>query len=205
MPANSAPESAVSSISWSAVIAGALTAWAVTLVVLTAGAAFGFSVLSPYDNSSTLSATGFQVATGVFTLITAVVASTFGGYVAGRLRTRWVDVHTDEVYFRDTAHGFLAWALATLLGALMIALSATSVASGSASNPANGPSMTMTRSATAPATARSTSMTASEQEAARKAAIQISLWLTASLLAGAFTGSAAATWGGDLRDRGSRG
>ena len=35
--------------------------------------------------------------------------------MAGRLRTKWVNLHTDEVFFRDTAHGFLAWALATLL------------------------------------------------------------------------------------------
>ncbi len=26
--------------------------------------------------------------------------------MTGRLRTRWVGIHTDEVFFRDTAHGF---------------------------------------------------------------------------------------------------
>jgi hypothetical protein len=53
-----------------------------------------------------------------------------GGYVAGRLRTRWVGVHTHEVYFRDTAHGFLAWALATVIGAGFLAAAASNIAGG---------------------------------------------------------------------------
>ena len=55
-----------------------------------------------------------------------------GGYVAGRLRTRWVGVHTHEIFFRDTAHGFLAWALATVIGAGFLAAAASNIA-GSAS------------------------------------------------------------------------
>ena len=43
--------------------------------------------------------------------------SSIGGYLAARLRTRWVGLHTNEVFFRDTAHGFIAWAFATLLSA----------------------------------------------------------------------------------------
>ena len=53
-----------------------------------------------------------------------------GGYVAGRLRTRWVGVHTHEVFFRDTAHGFLAWALATVIGAGFLAAAASNIAGG---------------------------------------------------------------------------
>ena len=43
-----------------------------------------------------------------------------GGYLAGRLRTKWAGVHTDEVYFRDTVHGFLAWGVATLATAALL-------------------------------------------------------------------------------------
>jgi hypothetical protein len=38
------------------------------------------------------------------------LSSGLGGYLTGRLRTKWVGIHTDETFFRDTAHGFMAWA-----------------------------------------------------------------------------------------------
>ena len=63
-------------------------------------------------------------------IVVALLASAMGGYVAGRLRTRWVGVHTHEVYFRDTAHGFLAWALATVIGAGFLAAAASNIAGG---------------------------------------------------------------------------
>jgi hypothetical protein len=53
-----------------------------------------------------------------------------GGYLAGRLRTKWVEVHTDEVYFRDTAHGFLAWAVASLATAALLTSVIGSIVSG---------------------------------------------------------------------------
>jgi hypothetical protein len=73
-----------------------------------------------------------------------VAAGLLGGYIAGRLRTKWVNLHTDEVFFRDTAHGFLAWALATLLiaGLLSSTISAM-IGTGvqAASNVASGAAM----------------------------------------------------------------
>jgi hypothetical protein len=65
-------------------------------------------------------------------IITQIVASAMGGYLAGRLRTKWVNVHTDEVYFRDTAHGFLVWAVGLVVTASLLATAATSLAGGSA-------------------------------------------------------------------------
>ena len=62
-----------------------------------------------------------------------MISSAIGGYLAGRLRTKWTGVHTDEVYFRDTAHGFLAWAFASVLGAILLASPATSLIGGAAS------------------------------------------------------------------------
>ncbi len=63
---------------------------------------------------------------------TQIAASGLGGYLAGRLRTKWAGVHTDEVYFRDTAHGFLAWALATLVTVALVASAVGSVVSAGA-------------------------------------------------------------------------
>src|ERR1700686_3945628 len=59
-----------------------------------------------------------------------LIASSMGGYLAGRLRTRWVKVHTHEVYFRDTAHGFLVWAVGLVITAAFLASAASSVIGG---------------------------------------------------------------------------
>jgi hypothetical protein len=56
----------------------------------------------------------------IWLLLTQILASGLGGYIAGRLRVKWANLHGDEVYFRDTAHGFLAWAVATLVAAMLI-------------------------------------------------------------------------------------
>jgi hypothetical protein len=93
-------------ISWAAVVAGAVAAAALTLVLLAFGAGMGFSSVSPWGNSSVLSASTFQISAGIYLMVVAMLASTIGGFIAGRLRTKWVGVHTHEVFFRDTAHGF---------------------------------------------------------------------------------------------------
>jgi hypothetical protein len=54
------------------------------------------------------------------------VASGLGGYLTGRLRSRWVSTHTHEVFIRDTAHGLLMWALATVLGVILLASAVSS-------------------------------------------------------------------------------
>jgi hypothetical protein len=115
--------------SWPAIAAGAIAAAALTLVLLAFGAGMGFSAVSPWGNSR-ISANTFQITTGLYLIVVALLASAMGGYVAGRLRTRWVGVHTHEVYFRDTAHGFLAWALATVIGAGFLAAAASNIAGG---------------------------------------------------------------------------
>ncbi|HEY4968717.1 MAG TPA: hypothetical protein VII35_02365 [Steroidobacteraceae bacterium] len=77
-----------------------------------------------------ISATTFKIGTGLYLIVIAMLSSSIGGYLAGRLRTRWIGVHSDEVYFRDTAHGFIAWALASVLGAVLLASPAGSLISG---------------------------------------------------------------------------
>ncbi|MES2907530.1 MAG: hypothetical protein V4691_11010 [Pseudomonadota bacterium] len=126
-----------SGISWSAIFAGAIMAWAMTILLLVFASAIGFSAVSPFPGSG-VTMTEFHIASGLFTVLIALIASSMGGYITGRLRTRWVGIHTDEVYFRDTAHGLLSWALATVMAASVVALSAGLVAGGAAAGAGAG-------------------------------------------------------------------
>jgi len=143
-------ESATPAVSWGPIIAGAFAASTLTFILMMLGSGLGLSMVSPWSGSGT-SATTFAVSAAIWLIVVQWLSSGVGGYLAGRLRTKWVGIHTDEVYFRDTAHGFLAWALATLLvvGVLGSALSAalgsgvqavSSVASGAAMGASAGAS-----------------------------------------------------------------
>lgn len=101
-------------ISWPAIFAGAAAACATTLSLLVLSAALGLSMVSPwyYENAS---ATSFAVSGAIALVVMQWVSSGLGGYIAGRLRPDWPDHHDDETFFRDTAHGFLAWCVATIL------------------------------------------------------------------------------------------
>jgi hypothetical protein len=79
-------------VSWPAIAAGAIAAAAMTLVLLAFGAGMGFSAVSPWGNSG-ISASTFQISTALYLMVVALLASALGGYVGGRLRTRWVGVH----------------------------------------------------------------------------------------------------------------
>jgi hypothetical protein len=125
-------EPSVSGVSWAAVLAGAVASCALTLVLLSLGTGLGLSAVSPWGNAG-VSATTFKIGTGLYFIVMAMISSAIGGYIAGRLRTKWTGIHTDEVYFRDTAHGFLAWAFASVLGAVLLASPASSLVGGAAS------------------------------------------------------------------------
>src|SRR5690348_13139804 len=112
-------ESPVSAASWPAIFAGAVTAIATTLILLALGTGFGLASVSPWPHSGA-SATTFTVMTAIWLIVVQWLSSLIGGYLAGRLRTRWVGLHTHEVFFRDTAHGFVTWALATVVGAAVL-------------------------------------------------------------------------------------
>ena len=126
-----------SAVSWAAVAAGGLAAAALTLVLLAFGAGMGFSAISPWSNSGVSSGT-FKVGAGIYLIVVAMLSSTIGGYVAGRLRTKWSGLRTDEVAFRDTAHGFLAWGFATVLGAAALSGAATYLVGGAAQGVSQG-------------------------------------------------------------------
>ena len=127
-----AAEAAGAGISWPAVVAGAVASCALTLVLLSLGAGLGFSVVSPWPNAG-VSVTSFEIGTGLYFIVMAMISSAVGGYLAGRLRNGWVGVQSTEVLFRDTAHGFLAWALASVLGVALLATPAASLLGGATS------------------------------------------------------------------------
>src|ERR1017187_2467109 len=108
-----------SAVSWGAIVAGAAAAAALSLIMLMLGIGLGLSSVSPWAHHGVSAAT-FGVSAILWITFSQIVASGMGGYLAGRLRTRWLAVHTDEVYFRDTAHGFLAWAVASLATAALL-------------------------------------------------------------------------------------
>src|SRR5450631_187729 len=127
---NTSPESTQSAVSWAAIISGAVVAAAVSLILVALGSALGLSSISPWPGGA--SATTFTVMAAIWLVVTQWVASGFGGYLTGRLRTKWVATHTHEVFFRDTAHGFVAWSLATVLTAALLVSAASSLAAGGA-------------------------------------------------------------------------
>ena len=113
------PRSLSSAVSWGAIAAGAAAAASLSLILLILGVGLGLSSVSPWARDG-VSATTFGVSTILWLTFTQLLASAMGGYLAGRLRTKWTEVHSDEVYFRDTAHGFLAWAVASLATAALL-------------------------------------------------------------------------------------
>ena len=121
-------ESKTSAVNWGPIIAGAFAASALTFVLMLLGTGLGLTMVSPWSGESA-SFTTVAASTAIWMVVVQWLSSGLGGYLTGRLRTKWVGVHTDETYFRDTAHGFLAWALATLLVVLVLGSALASVAS----------------------------------------------------------------------------
>ena len=113
-------------VSWGAVLAGAAAAAALSFILLILGVGLGLSSVSPWS----FNATAIGVSTIAWLAFMQLAASGIGGYMAGRLRVKWSAIHTDEVHFRDTAHGLLAWAVATLLTVAVLAGGTRAVLSG---------------------------------------------------------------------------
>jgi hypothetical protein len=116
---------------------GAFVAAALSLILLALGAGLGLSSVSPWSNVGA-SASTFSTAAVAWLILMQVISSSMGGYLAGRLRTKWANIHTDEVYFRDTAHGFLAWTVALVVTAASLTSAATYMVGGAASSVEGG-------------------------------------------------------------------
>ena len=133
MPADTYPldsrvtaESSVSAITWPAIFGGAIVAASTTLILVLIGSGLGFALVSPWPNGGA-SATAFTVVAGIWLIVMQWLSSGLGGYITGRLRTKWVRTHTHEVFFRDTVHGLLTWGVASLFGAMILASAGSSV------------------------------------------------------------------------------
>ncbi len=116
-------------VSWPAIIAGAFVAAAASLILLALGSGLGFASISPWPGHG-VSETTFNVTAAIWLIVTQWISAALGGYIAGRLRTRWHGTHTHEIFFRDTAHGLITWAVATVLIAAGLASSVSSFIGG---------------------------------------------------------------------------
>jgi hypothetical protein len=175
-------ESSASAVEWAAIFGGGLAALGVTAILLTLGPGLGLTTVSPWSFNNPSPAT-FGTAAAIWLVVTQWLSSAFGGYLSGRLRTKWVGIRTDEVLFRDTAHGLLAWALATVLMAALVTLGSATTA-GVAAAAASSP----------------TAVSPEAADQARKIAVAFSFTTSLSLLIGAFVASAAGALGGFHRD-----
>ena len=215
-----------SAVSWSAIFAGASVAAAVSLVLLTLAIGFGMLTVGswPYVSGARVAAEA-----AIALIVMQWVSAALGGYITGRLRTRWTGLHTHEVFFRDTAHGFIAWSVATLVAALFFASAAGSsmrsddaetlnltpqrhseAGAVSALRDHNELVKTMSDSAgrIAAATPRHVDVALQRDPAAEgmpevdaRSAAKGSIWVALSMLIGAFIASASAAIGGRLRDQ----
>jgi hypothetical protein len=118
-----------SAASWAAIIAGAVVAVGASLILLALGSGLGFAAVSPWPDQGVSAAT-FTVTTAIWLIVTQWISAGLGGYLAGRLRTRWSGTHSHEVFFRDTAHGLVTWAVATVVAAALVGASVLSMAGG---------------------------------------------------------------------------
>jgi hypothetical protein len=171
------PEEAQSPISWPAIFAGAVAALATAFVLLAMAGGLGLKLASPWPGAGA-STDNFNPTLGAIMVAIQVLSAGLGGYLAGRLRTQWVHVHSHEVHFRDTAHGLITWALSTVAGvglALLVAL------------PTAGHMAAPVLDATA-------------QLRAENIAAQASLFMGVGLLLAAFIAAVAAGLGGLRRD-----
>lgn len=119
-------EASTAGVSWAAVTGGAFVAAALSLILLALGAGAGLSSLSPWSNAG-VSPSAVGVGALLWLTLVEILSCSLGGYLAGRLRTKWVNVHSHEVYFRDTAHGFLVWAVALVMTAAFLTSAAAAM------------------------------------------------------------------------------
>lgn len=173
-------ESSAAAVEWAAIIGGALAAVGISIILFTLGPAIGLSSVEPWSFATPTPST-FVIGAGIWLIVTQWLASGLGGYLTGRLRTKWVGIRTDEVFFRDTAHGFLAWALATVIVATMATLGSALAGSAAVATGTEG-------------------VSAEAAEQARQVAMNFSFYTALSLLIGAFIGSVAGALGGYHRD-----
>ncbi|MDB5725963.1 MAG: hypothetical protein JWQ16_2717 [Novosphingobium sp.] len=180
-PAAGEVEPGGKAVDWSAIWAGTAAAIAITLLLLALGAGFGLASVSPWPGVGAQAST-FSIGAGIWLIVMQWVSSSVGGYLAGRMRSRWHGLHSDETFFRDTAQGLITWSVATMIVAGVAVLMTT--LAGLAGTDQSDPNMS-----------------AAMVEEARKAGMAIALFTGFSMLVGGFIACVSAAIGGRLRDR----
>lgn len=168
-------------LNWAAIWAGAATAIGISLMLVAIGAGFGLGPVSPWPGAGP-KVTSFAIGMGIWLIVVQWISSAAGGYIAGRMRTRWHSLHSHEVFFRDTAQGLIMWSVATIV----VSICAVTIT---------------TLAGLAAPVAADVQVTPEMAEQARKAAMTLSLFTGFSMLIGAFIACVAAAIGGDLRDK----
>ena|SRR5450631_130090 len=140
-----------SAVSWPAIIAGAAVTAALLLLLLALGSGIGFSVMNPWSTGGGIETTKAATVAGIYLTLAAVMASAVGGYLAGRLRHLWLGTHPHEAFFRDTAHGLISWAVATLAGAAVLGSAAAGITGSAAKEAAHGAIMAQAHEGAFPA------------------------------------------------------
>jgi hypothetical protein len=141
-----ADEGRASAVSWGSISAGGFASAALMLLLLALGSGIGMSSVSPWPGQG-ISATTFTIGAGIYLAAVSVIASAVGGYLAGRLRVRWLGADQDEVYFRDTAHGLLSWAVQAVIGAAFLASAGALIAAGGTAGLTGGAAAGVSQSA----------------------------------------------------------
>jgi hypothetical protein len=113
-------------VSWRAIAAGAVVMAALAFILTVLGAGLGLASISPWPGGGA-SATQFAIMGGIWLIVVQWLSAGFGGYLAGRLGSASAALHVDEVYFRDTARGIIAWALAIVITAILLASATNSL------------------------------------------------------------------------------
>jgi MFS family permease len=195
-------EEAQSAVSWGAILAGAVAALAFSFVLLALALGFGLQMASPWPGGRPTS-DGFTPLAGSVLVAIQVISAGLGGYLAGRLRTKWTHLHGHEVHFRDTAHGLLVWAVSTVAGVIL----ATAVVAPAASHAGAMATAAVAVQASAPQTADAAApatpdpaVVRLEADRAKNLAAQMSLFMGVGLLLSAFIASVSAAIGGLRRD-----
>lgn len=186
-------EESQAAVSWPAVFAGAVAALALSFVLVALAAGFGLKLATPWPGAVSPYG-GFTPVLGASMIVVQVLSSALGGYLAGRLRTKWSNVHGHEVHFRDTAHGLLVWALSTIAGVVL----ATTVLAPAAAQVADA-ALAAAAAMPTPQPADAATLQV-DAERAQNIAAQFSLFMGIGLLLGAFVACVAAAIGGIRRD-----
>jgi hypothetical protein len=116
-------------VSWGAILAGAVAAISLSILLLTLGSGLGFAAISPWANHG-VSASSVAISGAIWLIVTQWISAAVGGYLAGRLRHRWLATHQHEVFFRDTAHGLVTWSVATVVVVFVVSAGVSALGGG---------------------------------------------------------------------------